>query len=554
MAEINTKLALIPLGGLGEIGKNMLAIKYGNNIILIDSGMMFPEDDLLGVDYVIPDITYLIENRQHLRAIFLTHGHEDHIGALPYVLRELDIPVYGTRLTLGIVQSKLKEHGLTSAKLITIKPKDILNIGPFKIEPIRVSHSVPDAVAYAIHTPVGIIVHTGDFKIDLTPVDGEAIDFNKFSELGEQGVLVLMSDSTNVERPGYTMSEKTVGATFDENFQNAKERIIVATFASNVHRLQQAITAAHKNNRKVAVVGRSMINVVGIAQDLGYLKIPENTLVDIDEAAKLPKHKVVILTTGSQGEPMSALTRIAMSEHRKVVLSQGDTVIISASPIPGNEKLVARIINQLFKLGAEVIYESLLGIHVSGHASQEELKLMLTLIKPKYFIPVHGEYRMLVKHAKLAQSLGMSNKNIFVTENGQVIEITKRKASFGGRVTSGRVLVDGLGVGDVGSVVLRDRKQLSQDGIMIVMLSIEKETGQILSGPDVVSRGFVYVRESERLLEEARAHAINTLNKFSLENYSEWPSLKNTLRDSLGKFLYEKTRRRPIILPIIMEI
>lgn len=554
MPEINSKLALIPLGGLGEIGKNMMVIKYGNNIIVIDSGMMFPEDDLLGVDYVIPDITYLIENRQHIRAIFLTHGHEDHIGALPYVLRELDVPVYGTRLTLGLVQSKLKEFGLTAAKLNVIKPKDSLNIGPFKVEPIRVSHSVPDSVAYAIHTPVGIILHTGDFKIDMTPVDGETIDFRKLSELGEQGVLIMMSDSTNVEKPGYTMSESNVGATFDEAFRNAKDRIIIATFASNVHRLQQAITAAHNNNRKVAVVGRSMVNVVGIAQELGYLKIPDNTLVDIDEVPKLPKHKVVILTTGSQGEPMSALTRMAMSDHRRVEIQQGDTVIISAVPIPGNEKLVSRIINQLFKLGAEVIYEKFSGVHVSGHASAEELKFMLNLVRPKYFLPVHGEYRMLVKHAKLARDIGIPTKNIFVAENGQVIEITKRKATLGGRVTTGRVLVDGLGVGDVGSVVLRDRKQLSQDGIIIVNISIEKETGNVVAGPDIVSRGFVYVRESEKLIDDARDNVKATLDKYDLSNYSEWSAMKSGVRDALYKFLYEKTRRKPMILPIIMEI
>ena len=554
MPEINSKLALIPLGGLGEIGKNMMVIKYGNNIIVIDSGMMFPEDDLLGVDYVIPDITYLIENRQHIRAIFLTHGHEDHIGALPYVLRELDVPVYGTRLTLGLVQSKLKEFGLTAAKLNIIKPKDSLNIGPFKVEPIRVSHSVPDSVAYAIHTPVGIILHTGDFKIDMTPVDGETIDFRKLSELGEQGVLIMMSDSTNVEKPGYTMSESNVGATFDEAFRNAKDRIIIATFASNVHRLQQAITAAHSNNRKVAVVGRSMVNVVGIAQELGYLKIPDNTLVDIDEVPKLPKHKVVILTTGSQGEPMSALTRMAMSDHRRVEIQQGDTVIISAVPIPGNEKLVSRIINQLFKLGAEVIYEKFSGVHVSGHASAEELKFMLNLVRPKYFLPVHGEYRMLVKHAKLARDIGIPTKNIFVAENGQVIEITKRKAALGGRVTTGRVLVDGLGVGDVGSVVLRDRKQLSQDGIIIVNISIEKETGNVVAGTDIVSRGFVYVRESEKLIDDARDNVKATLDKYDLSNYSEWSAMKSGVRDALYKFLYEKTRRKPMILPIIMEI
>ncbi|WP_018085723.1 ribonuclease J [Desulfurispora thermophila] len=549
------KVAIIPLGGLGEIGKNMMAVKYGENILVVDCGMMFPEEELLGIDVVIPDITYLLENREQVRAIVLTHGHEDHIGALPYVLRQLNLPVYGTCLTLGILQGKLKEHGLErEAVLHRVKPRDTVNIGPFKVEFIRVSHSVPDAVSVAIHTPVGTIVHTGDFKLDQTPVDGAVTDFYRFAQLGEKGVLALLSDSTNVERPGYTMSESVVGQTFDETFRQAKERIIVATFASNVHRLQQAITTAHRYDRKVAVVGRSMINVLSIAHELGYLKIPDGTLVELEEAARLPKHKIVYLSTGSQGEPMSALTRMAMGDHRQVEILPGDTVIISATPIPGNEKLVARIIDQLFKQGAHVIYEAVSGIHVSGHPSQEELKLMINMTRPKFFIPVHGEYRMLIKHARLAREMGIPEKNIFVLENGQVLELSRKSGRVTGRVTAGRVLVDGLGVGDVGNIVLRDRKQLSQDGILIVVVTINRESGQIMAGPDIVSRGFVYVRESEPLLEEAREKVKGALEKCTERGLTEWSSIKSQVRDVLGKFLYEKTRRRPMILPIIMEV
>lgn len=549
------KVAIIPLGGLGEIGKNMMAVKYGENILVVDCGMMFPEEELLGIDVVIPDITYLLENREQVRAIVLTHGHEDHIGALPYVLRQLNLPVYGTCLTLGILQGKLKEHGLErDVVLHRVKPRDTVNIGPFKVEFIRVSHSVPDAVSVAIHTPVGTIVHTGDFKLDQTPVDGAVTDFYRFAQLGEKGVLALLSDSTNVERPGYTMSESVVGQTFDETFRQARERIIVATFASNVHRLQQAITTAHRYDRKVAVVGRSMINVLSIAHELGYLKIPDGTLVELDEAARLPKHKIVYLSTGSQGEPMSALTRMAMGDHRQVEILPGDTVIISATPIPGNEKLVARIIDQLFKQGAQVIYEAVSGIHVSGHPSQEELKLMINMTRPKFFIPVHGEYRMLIKHARLAREMGIPEKNIFVLENGQVLELSRKSGRVTGRVTAGRVLVDGLGVGDVGNIVLRDRKQLSQDGILIVVVTINRESGQIMAGPDIVSRGFVYVRESEPLLEEAREKVKGALEKCTERGLTEWSSIKSQVRDVLGKFLYEKTRRRPMILPIIMEV
>ncbi|MDD4168930.1 MAG: ribonuclease J [Desulfotomaculaceae bacterium] len=547
------KLSLVPLGGLGEIGKNMMAVRLGENILVIDCGLMFPGEEMLGIDIVIPDITYLLENKEFVRGIVLTHGHEDHIGALPYVLRQLNVPVYGTKLTLGLLQGKLKERNV-DAILNTVKPRDMVQIGPFKVEFIRVSHSIPDAVAIAIHTQVGVIVHTGDFKIDQTPVDGQVTDFHRLSQLGDKGVLVLLSDSTNAEIPGYTLSERMVGNTFDETFRQATDRIIIATFASNVHRIQQAITVAHRQKRRVAVVGRSMVNVVNVAYELGYLDIPENTMVELDEANHLPRHKVVILTTGSQGEPMSALTRMALSEHKQVVIVPGDTIIISATPIPGNEKVVARIIDQLFKQGAHVIYESASSIHVSGHPCQEDLKMMINLVRPKFFVPVHGEYRMLIKHAELARDVGISPERIFVTENGQVLDFTRRTGRTAGRVTAGKVLVDGLGVGDVGNIVLRDRKQLSQDGILIVVVTIDREAGLIVAGPDIVSRGFVYVRESEQLLEEARVKVKSALDACADRGISEWSPIKSQVRDVLGKFLYEKTRRRPMILPIIMEI
>jgi len=549
------KISLIPLGGLGEIGKNMMVVRYGENILVIDSGLMFPEEDLLGIDIVIPDITYLLENKNIVRGIVITHGHEDHIGALPYVLRQLNVPVYGTKLTLGILGGKLREqHMQDIVKANCVEPRDIVSIGPFKVEFIRVSHSIPGAVALAIETPVGVIIHTGDFKIDQTPVDDEVTDFYRFAKHGEKGVLALLSDSTNVERPGYTMSERIVGRAFDDTFREAKERIIVATFASNVHRLQQAIAMASNYNRKVAVVGRSMVNAVNVACDLDYLQIPEGLLVDLDEAAKLPRNRIVYLTTGSQGEPMSALTRMAGRDHRQVEIMTGDTIIISANPIPGNDKQVAKVIDQLFKLGANVIYDTLSGIHVSGHPSQEELKLMISLVKPKFFMPIHGEYRMLVKHARLAMDMGILEANIFVAENGQVLELTKRSGRFSGRVASGRVLVDGLGVGDVGNIVLRDRRQLSQDGILIVVVTISRVAGTIVSGPDIVSRGFVYVREAEQLMDQAKEKVCLALDKCNSRKISEWSSIKSQIRDELSKFLFEKTRRRPMILPIIIEV
>ena len=554
MTQVEQKLQIIPLGGLGEIGKNLTVVRCGDEIIVIDCGLMFPDDEMLGIDLVIPDITYLLENIDLVKAIVLTHGHEDHIGALPYVLRNLNVPVYGTKLTLGILEGRLKENNVDSSSLVPVKPGDLIHIGCFKVGFVNVSHSIADAVALYIKTPLGTIVHTGDFKLDQTPVDGKVTDFHKFAELGDQGVLVMLADSTNAERPGHTLSEKTVGVAFDEAFRNIKDRIIIATFSSNVHRIQQVIDTAHKYNRKVAVLGRSMVNVSNISAELGYLNIPDGVLIDIDEINNYPPSNIVIITTGSQGEPMSALTRMSTSDHRKVGIVPGDTVIISATPSPGNEKLVSRTIDNLLKQGANVIYEKTSGIHVSGHASQEELKLIHNLVRPKFFIPVHGEYRHLRKHAMLAQDLGMPKENVFVAENGNIIEFTKEKGGIVGKVPSGIVLVDGLGVGDVGNIVLRDRRQLSQDGILIIVVTMDKEMGAVVAGPDIVSRGFVYVRESEELMEEAKEKVKMALEKCEDNNITEWAVIKSNVRDALGRYLYERTRRRPMILPIIMEI
>ena len=548
------KLNIIPLGGLGEIGKNMTVFRYGDDIILIDAGLMFPEDDMLGIDLVIPDITYLIENQDKLKGIFLTHGHEDHIGALPFILKQLDVPVYGTALTLGILEGRLEEAGVSTANLNVVKSGDRVRAGVFKLEFMRVNHSIPDAIGMAIHTPVGLIVHTGDFKIDQTPVDGQVMELNRFAEYGDRGVLLMMADSTNAERPGYTQSEKFVGETFDNEFRYAKHRIIVATFSSNVHRIQQICDTAVRYGRKVAVMGRSMVNVVNISLKLDYLKVPEGLLIDIDEMRNYTNDKMVVICTGSQGEPMSALTRMSMGENRKVQIVPGDTVIISAAPIPGNEKMVSNTINHLYMLGAEVVYEKANGVHVSGHASQEELKIMHNLIRPKFFMPVHGEYRHLVKHARLAESLGMDRKNIMIADNGAIVELTREKICMNGKITAGNVLIDGLGVGDVGNIVLRDRRQLSQDGIMIVVVGVDGAAGQIVSGPDIVSRGFVYVREAEDLMGEAKDKVQAALDKCEETNNTEWSALKTAIRDSLGRFLYEKTRRRPMIIPIIMEV
>ena len=554
MDKVSNKLNIIPLGGLGEIGKNMTAFRYGNDIILIDAGLMFPEDDMLGIDLVIPDITYLVENQDKLKGIFLTHGHEDHIGALPFILKQLDVPVYGTALTLGILEGRLEEAGVSTANLNVIKSGDRVRAGVFKLEFMRVNHSIPDAIGMAIHTPVGLIVHTGDFKIDQTPVDGQVMELNRFAEYGDRGVLLMMADSTNAERPGYTQSEKFVGETFDNEFRHARHRIIVATFSSNVHRIQQICDTAVKFRRKVAVMGRSMVNVVNISLKLDYLKVPEGLLIDIDDIRNYSNDQIVVICTGSQGEPMSALTRMSMGENRKVQIVPGDTVIISAAPIPGNEKMVSNTINHLYMLGAEVVYEKANGVHVSGHASQEELKIMHNLVRPKFFMPVHGEYRHLVKHARLAESLGMDRKNIVLAENGSIVELTRDRICLNGKITSGNVLIDGLGVGDVGNIVLRDRRQLSQDGIMIVVVGVDSATNQIVSGPDIVSRGFVYVREAEDLMGEAKNKVQTALDKCEENNNTEWSALKNAIRDSLGRFLFEKTRRRPMIIPIIMEV
>ena len=548
------KLQIIPLGGLGEIGKNMTVVRVGDEILVIDSGLMFPEEDMLGVDLVIPDISYLLENRDMIKAIVLTHGHEDHIGALPYVLKQLNVPVYGTRLTLGILEGRLKENGVDSSNLHSVMQGDIINVGCFSVGFIRVNHSIPDAVGLSIKTPVGMIVHTGDFKLDYTPIDGKMTDFRRFSELGNKGVLLMMADSTNAERAGHTPSESTVGASFDKAFHGARSRIIVATFSSNVHRIQQVIDTAVRYKRKVAILGRSMVNVVTISLELGYITAPEGTIIDIDEINNYRAEQIVIVTTGSQGEPMSALTRMAMSDHRKVTIVPDDTVIISATPIPGNEKLVSKTIDNLMRLGANVVYGRDKEVHVSGHASREELKLMHNLVRPKFFIPVHGEYHHLVQHAKLAQELGMPKDHIFLGENGYVFEFTRDKGQVAGKVTAGMVMVDGLGVGDVGNIVLRDRRQLSQDGILIIVVAMDRASNTVVGGPDIVSRGFVYVRESEALMDEARARVEQALDRCQDEGVKEWAAIKANVRDALGRYLFEKTRRRPMMLPIIQEV
>lgn len=552
------KLSIIPLGGLGEIGKNMTVIRYNDDIVIVDSGLAFPEDDMLGIDLVIPDITYLIENQALIRAVVLTHGHEDHIGSLSYLLKEIDVPVYGTRLALGLVECRLKENNVANCRLIPVQAGEQVKFGEIEVGFIRVSHSIPDVVGMSFKTPVGTIVHTGDFKIDYTPADGKIMDLHKFAELGDEGVLVLMSDSTNAERPGFTKSERTVGIALDNAFSGAKDRIILATFASNVLRVQQAINSACKYGRKVAIIGRSMINVVNISIELGYLNVPEGVLIDIDDVKRYPGNQVLILTTGSQGEPMSALTRMAMNDHRKVEIYPGDTVIISATPIPGNEKSVSKTIDSLLRLGANVIHEGSAGIHVSGHASQEELKLMLTLVKPKYLFPVHGEHRMLISHGKLGEELGIPKENIFIGANGQVFEFTKDAdnvtGKMAGKVTAGKVFVDGSGVGDVGNIVIRDRSKLSQDGVIIVVITLDKTRGCVVAGPDMVSRGFVYVRESGQLMVEAKQKVRQALANCETNKITEWAAIKSNVRDALGKFVYERTHRSPMILPIIMEV
>lgn len=551
-----SKLRIIPIGGLNEIGKNLTAIEYSNEIIVVDCGMSFPDEDMPGVDIVINDISYLEKNASKVLGVFITHGHEDHIGGLPFFLKSVNVPVHGTRLTLGLIEHKLKEHNLLAkTKLVRVKAGSVIEAGKnFSVEFIRTNHSIADACALAIRTPLGIVLHMGDFKIDTTPIVGEMIDLTRIGELGNEGVLALMSDSTNVERAGFTMSERSVGDRFEQIFKNCTKRIIVATFASNVHRVQQIIDAAVKNKRKVAVSGRSMENIVELSILMGYMKVPEGVLINIDNINKYNPDQIVIITTGSQGEPMSALTRMAYSDHRKVEVTKDDLIIISATPIPGNEKAVSNVVNELFRIGAEVIYKSLAEIHVSGHACQEELKLILALAKPKYFIPVHGECRHLMLHAELAEKVGIPKENSFVLSNGSVLEIDDKSAKVNGNVQNGKILVDGLGVGDVGNIVLRDRKVLSQDGLIIVVVTISAEEKKIVSRPDVISRGFVYVREAEELIDEIRNVANETVEDCLAKHNTDWSTIKNSLRNDVAKYIFTKTKRNPMILTIIEEV
>ena len=551
--ENSGKLKIIPLGGLEQIGMNITAFEYEDSIIVVDCGLSFPEDDMYGIDLVIPDITYLKDNIDKVKGFFITHGHEDHIGAIPYVLREINVPIYSTKLTNGIIEHKLREHNmLTKVKRKVVKYGQHINLGCFRVEFIKTNHSIQDAAALAIYSPAGIIVHTGDFKVDYTPVFGDAIDLQRFGEIGRKGVLALMCDSTNAERPGFTMSEKTVGKTFDEIFaDNKNHRIIIATFASNVDRVQQIINTAYKNGRKVVVEGRSMVNIIGIASELGYISIPDNTLIDIEELKRYPDEQTVIITTGSQGEAMAALSRMASGVHKKVTIKPNDTIVLSSNPIPGNEKAVSRIINELSMKGANVIFQD---VHVSGHACQEEIKLIYSLVHPKYAIPIHGEFRHRMAQKELAESLGIPKENIMMLHTGDVLEIGEESAQVIDHVQSGGVLVDGLGVGDVGNIVLRDRQNLAQNGIIIVVLTLEKYSNQLLSGPDIVSRGFVYVRESEDLMEEAQAIVDHAVADCLERHVSDWGKIKNIIRDSLSDFLWKRIKRNPMILPIIMEV
>jgi ribonuclease J len=550
---IKKGVKVIPLGGLEQIGMNITAFEYEDSIIVVDCGLSFPEDDMLGIDLVIPDVTYLKENISKVKGFVITHGHEDHIGSLPYILRDINVPIYATKLTIGIIENKLKEHNLLkSTKRKVIKYGQSINLGVFRIEFIRTNHSIADAAALAIFTPAGLIIHTGDFKVDYTPVFGSTIDLPRFAELGKKGVLALMCDSTNVERPGYTMSEKTVGKTFDNIFaENNKNRIIVATFASNVDRIQQIINSADKYGRKVVVEGRSMVNIIATASELGYITMPNNIMIDIEQMKNYPDEKLVLITTGSQGEAMAALPRMAASIHKKISIKPGDTVIFSSTPIPGNEKSVFKVINDLSMKGAKVIFQD---THVSGHACQEEIKLIYALTKPKYAIPVHGEYRHLIKHKEVAQAMGVPKDNVFVISSGDVLELSDERAGVVGKVPAQGIFVDGLGVGDVGNIVLRDRQHLSENGLLIVVVTLEKYTNQVLSGPDIVSRGFVYVRESENLMDEARNVVSDALEKCLSKNTTDWGKMKNEIKDSLSDYLWKKTKRNPMILPIIMEV
>jgi len=548
-------LKIIPLGGLLEIGKNMTVFEYKDDIVIVDCGLAFPEDDMLGIDLVIPDITYLEKNKEKIRGLVITHGHEDHIGSIPYLLKQINMPIYATKLTLGLIEHKLEEHKLLrSTKLKAVNHGQIITFGNIRVEFIKTTHSIPDSCALAIHTPVGIVVHTGDFKVDYTPIDGEKIDIGRLAALGNKGVLALMSDSTNAERKGYSMSEKTVGDVLDRLFINCQKRIVVATFASNVHRVQQIVNSAVKYNRKIAVCGRSMVNMIDTTRKLGYIQVPDNVFIDVDNIKSYPDEQLVVITTGSQGEAMSALTRMAAGEHKKVEITPNDKIIISASPIPGNEKCISKVIDDLMKIGAEVVYNALEDIHVSGHACQEEQKLMISLIKPKYFIPVHGEYRQLVAHTETAKAMGMNNEDIFIMTNGRVLELNENEAKLAGTVPFGKIMVDGLGVGDVGNIVLRDRQRLSQDGLIIIVLTMDTATGEVISGPDVISRGFVYVKESENLMEEIKKLLREEIDKFEEKNITDWTTIKSILREELRSYIYKKTKRDPMILPIIQEI
>ncbi len=549
----NSKLKIIPLGGLEQIGMNITAFEYEDSIIVVDCGLSFPEDDMLGIDLVIPDVTYLKNNIDKVKGFFITHGHEDHIGAIPYVLKDINVPIYATKLTIGIIENKLREHNmLTKVKRKVVKYGQHINLGCFRVEFIKTNHSIQDAAALAIYSPAGIVVHTGDFKVDYTPVFGDSIDLQRFGEIGKKGVLALMCDSTNAERPGFTNSERTVGKTFDNIFADHQNtRIIIATFASNVDRVQQIINSAYKYGRKVVVEGRSMVNIISTATELGYLQIPENTLIDIEQLKNYPDEQTVLITTGSQGESMAALSRMASNLHKKVTIKPGDTIIFSSNPIPGNEKAVSNVINELFMKGAEVIFQD---AHVSGHACQEEIKLIYSLVKPKYAIPVHGEYKHLTAQAKIAEELGINKDNIFILSSGDVLELDEEGAAITGQVPVGDILVDGLGVGDVGNIVLRDRQHLAEDGIIIVVMTLEAGSGQVLAGPDIVSRGFVYVRGSESLMDEAKQVLEDTMEYCMEKNITDWGKIKTSIKDDLGEFVWKKTKRRPMIMPIIMEV
>jgi ribonuclease J len=551
----NKILQLIPLGGVGEIGKNMFVLKYGQECVIIDVGLKFPDEAMLGVDIVIPDISYLLDQQIEILGIILSHGHEDHIGALPYLIEDLDAPIYGTRLTLGILEAKFMEHPAKNIKLNEINPDQSLVLSPnFKLDFFRTNHSIPDSVGIAVETPVGTVVYTGDFKFDQTPVDGRITDYYKLAELGQKGVIAAIVDSTNADRPGYTLSEKEVGESINEIFRLSRGRIILATFASNIHRIQQVVDAAVRYDRKIGIVGRSIVNTVEISTELGYLKIPKEIIVDLDKIKQVPNEKMALITTGSQGEPMSALTRISQSEHRQVEIFPGDTVIIAATPIPGNEKLVSRTVNNLFQLKAEVIYRPVSGVHVSGHASEEEIKLMLNLLRPKYLVPYHGEFRQQAYCSKIAQKLGMPEENIFLVKPGNVMEFADGNGRMAGSVAAGRVLVDGFGVGDVGEVVIRDRQMLAEDGIVIIVMAVDPNSNQILAGPEIITRGFVYVRESIDLIDDAKAALSNAIDKINREEMQEWNKIKARIRDAASSFFYEQTGRRPMIMPIIIDI